>query len=234
MKLSIITPTFNEAENITVLVRELERVLEDTDYEIIVSDDNSADKTWAVAEEISRANPRVRVLRRQGTRALGWSVIDGFNMAKGDLLACMDADLQHDPAILAPMLQELSRGSDLVVGSRYVQGGSFGDWGVARKAGSWIATALARWFTGIKISDPMSGYFVLRRRDFVRISHRLNGRGFKILLEIATRLPAARISEIPYHFGKRRAGRSKLSRAVVFAYLQQLWQLHKCSVHDRC
>jgi dolichol-phosphate mannosyltransferase len=233
MKVSVVTPTFNEAENIAVLIRELERVLADFDYEIIVSDDNSADRTWAVAEEISRANSRVRVLRRTSNRALGWSVIDAFKIANGELLACIDADLQHDPAILPQMLDKLSCGSDLAVGSRCAPGGSFGEWGVMRKGGSWLATRLAKWFTGIKLSDPMSGYFVLRRGDFLRISHHLNGRGFKILLEIASRLPGAHISEIPYHFGKRRAGQSKLSRAIVFAYLRQLWYLRKSTVHDK-
>ena len=231
MKVSVVTPTFNEAQNIALLIRELERVLTDVDYEIIVSDDNSPDRTWAVAEEISRANPRVRVVRRTANRALGWSVIDGFNIANGELLACIDADLQHDPAILPQMLEDVSHGSDLVVGSRYIRGGSFGEWGVLRKGASWIATRLAKWLTGIKLSDPMSGYFVLRHRDFLRISHHLNGRGFKILLEIASRLPGARISEIPYHFGIRKAGKSKLSRAVMFAYLRQLWQLHRSKVH---
>ena len=232
MKVSVVTPTFNEAENIAVLIQELARVLAHVDYEIIVVDDNSADRTWAVAQEISHANPRVRVLRRMAHRALGWSVIDGFKIADGELLACIDADLQHDPAILPQMIEKLSRGSDLAVGSRYVRGGSFGEWGVMRRTGSWIATRLAKRLTGIRLMDPMSGYFALRRRDFLRISHDLNGNGFKILLEIAARMPGARISEIPYHFKRRKGGRSKLSRAVVFAYLLQLRQLRKSSVQD--
>jgi dolichol-phosphate mannosyltransferase len=225
MKLTVVSPTLNESENVPRLIRELERVLSGLDYEIIIVDDDSPDRTWEVAQEIARQDSRVEVIRRQGSRSLGWSVIDGFTAAQGDVLACMDADLQHDPAILPRMLEELNRGCDLVVGSRYAPGGGIGQWGHVRRFESWLATKLAQWVIGIQIYDPMSGYFLLRRADFLHVRESLNGQGFKILLEIAANLTSARICEIPYTFRNRLAGKTKLSRRVVFAYISQLWRL---------
>src|ERR1700733_12098804 len=100
MKLSVISPTLNEAENIPTLIEQLQRTLGSVDYEILIVDDNSPDLTWSIAEKISRTNPRVRMLRRMENPGLGLAVIDGFSAAEGDMLACIDADLQHDPRIL--------------------------------------------------------------------------------------------------------------------------------------
>ncbi len=233
MKITVVCPTLNESENVPELIRELENVLAGIDYEIIIADDDSPDGTWAVAEQLGKSDPRIHVVRRQGPRSLGWSVIDAFTVARGDVLACMDADLQHDPAILPRMLQQLENGADLVVGSRYVAGGSSGQWRLQRKLESWLATRMAGWFTGVKIRDPMSGYFILRRADFLRVREQLDGRGFKILLEIASNMPQVRIVEVPFAFRKRRAGRSKLSRKVVLAYLAQLWRLHRRKQSNR-
>jgi dolichol-phosphate mannosyltransferase len=220
-------PTLNEAENIAALIHEVEQALNGHAYEIIVSDDDSGDRTWERAEEIARENPRVRVLRRRKNPGLGWSVIDGFSAARGEIVACMDADLQHDPTILPRMLQELQQGSDLVVASRYVAGGSTGGWQFLRKAESWLAVELARWFTGIRICDSMSGFFLLRRNRFLEVRERLDGRGFKILLELAANIPDAHISEVPYTFRRRIAGRSKISRGIIFAYISQLSRLRR-------
>lgn len=225
MKLTVVSPTLNESENVPRLVRELDQVLVGVDYEIIIVDDDSPDRTWELAQEIAQRNPRVRVIRRQGERSLGWSVIEGFAAAEGDVLACIDADLQHDPSILPRMLEKLGGGCALVVGSRYSPGGGLGQWGRLRRFESWLATKLAQWVIGIQIHDPMSGYFLLRRADFMRVHDSLNGRGFKILLEIAANLPNARIREIPYTFRNRLAGRTKLSRRVMLAYISQLWRL---------
>src|SRR3984893_5577731 len=115
MKLTVISPTLNEAENIPHLVEQLEHALGDIDYEILIVDDDSPDKTWSIAQKISLTNPRVRVLRRTQNQGLGMAVIDGFSSAGGDVLACIDADLQHDPSILPRMLEELLGGADVVV-----------------------------------------------------------------------------------------------------------------------
>ena len=226
MKLSVISPTYNEAENIGLLIARLEKILERIDYEILVSDDNSPDRTWERVEEISRRNPRVRVLRRTSNRGLSPSVVDGFSAATGDLLACIDADLQHDPDALPQMVHELSNGSNLVIATRYMPGGGTANWNRLRRLGSWVCTKLAQWMVGVKLRDPMSGYFVMRRDDFLKIRDRLNVQGFKILLEIAAHLQPCHIGEIPYTFGPRAHGESKLTKKIVFAYFAQLWRLY--------
>jgi dolichol-phosphate mannosyltransferase len=225
VKFSLISPTYNEAENVRHLVEEVSGYLRDLDYEIIICDDDSPDRTWQVAEELARANSRVRVLRRRTDRGLTRSVIDGFGIASGDIFGCIDADLQHDPAILPQMLEAMTRGADLVIGSRYVEGGSTGNWRLVRRIPSWAATKLAQWMLGVTIHDPLSGYFMLRRNDFQRIRTKLRGSGFKILLEIVANRGPCAIQEIPYTFRRRVAGTSKLTRRIVLAYLVQLWQL---------
>src|SRR6266852_3977947 len=121
--MSVISPTYNESENVGALIDALGQVLKGVDYEIIISDDDSPDLTWARVQEIGRRNARVRALRRTSNRGLSASVIDGFSCATGEVIACIDADLQHDPRILPSMLEELERGANLVVGSRYMPGG---------------------------------------------------------------------------------------------------------------
>ena len=231
MKLSVISPTLNEAENVPLLVGELERALREIDYEILIVDDNSADGTWSVAQKIAATNPRVRAIRRTQNPGLGSSVIDGFSDATGDVLACIDADLQHDPSILPNMLQELQNGADVVVGSRHVDGGSTGEWDRFRRFQSWIATRTAQLLLGIRLKDPMSGYFLLSRKDFREVKDDLNGRGFKILVEILAALGTAKIKEVPYTFRLRHRGESKLSSRVIFQYFQQVWRLCSSSRH---
>ncbi len=235
MKLSVISPTFNEAENIPRLVEQLGLALSHIDYEILIVDDNSPDLTWSVAERISLTNPRVRVLRRMCNPGLGSAVIDGFSAAEGEALACIDADLQHDPRILPKMLAELYEGSDVVVGSRYVDGGGTGKWKWRRRFGSWTATKMAQILLGVKLKDPMSGYFLMWRKDFARVQAQLNGNGFKILLEVLAKLQPSVVKEIPYTFSSRKFGESKLSGKIVVQYLRQLWRLSKASrlVSDR-
>ena len=229
MKLSVVSPTFNEADNIPLLVEQLGQALSHIDYEILIVDDNSPDLTWSVAERISLTNPRVRVVRRMCNPGLGSAVIDGFSAAEGEALACIDADLQHDPRILPKMLAELYEGSDAVVGSRYVDGGGTGSWKWQRRFGSWSATKMAQIFLGIKLKDPMSGYFLMWRKDFAQVREELNGNGFKILLEVLAKLQPSVVTEIPYTFGSRKFGESKVSGKIVVQYLTQLWRLSKAS-----
>jgi len=231
MKLSVISPTLNEAGNVHRLVEELERALVGIDYEILIVDDNSPDLTWSVAQQISLTHPRVRTLRRMENPGLSEAVIAGFASADGDVVACIDADLQHDPAILARMLHELQQGADVVVGSRHVDGGSTGEWGRLRRLESWVATRTAQSLLGFRLKDPMSGYFLIWRKDFAEVKSQLNGRGFKILLEILAKLRASKIKEVPYTFRPRTRGQSKLSSRVIFEYLHQLWRLCSSSQH---
>lgn len=225
MKLSIVTPTFNESPNIVPLISSLRGALGQMDYEILVVDDNSPDLTWSVAEGLSSVDPRIRVLRRMQNPGLGAAVIDGFRAAKGEVVACIDADLQHDPSILPQMLDDLSKGSTVVVGSRYVAGGGTQHWNWLRKLESFIATKVAQLVLGVKLKDPMSGYFMLWRKDFCAVQNELNGNGFKILLEILARLRPSAVKEVPYTFGPRSAGQSKLSSRVVLEYLKQVCRL---------
>jgi len=215
MKLSIISPTYNESENVGLLVAEIEKSLNGADYEILISDDDSPDLTWARVEEIGRRNPRVRVLRRTSNRGLGPSVVDGFSAATGEFVACIDADLQHDPKVLPQMLKEVSAGSTLVVATRYMPGGGTANWNAIRRLGSWGCTKLAQWMLGVELRDPMSGYFMMRRDDFMKIRDRLNARGFKILLEIAAHMQPCHLREVPYTFGPRARGESKLTNKII-------------------
>lgn len=229
MKISVISPTYNESENVGLLISELEKILGGLDYEILISDDDSPDLTWSRVQEIGHRNPRVRALRRTANRGLGASVVDGFAIATGDVVACIDADLQHDPALLPRMFQELMNGSDLVVATRYMPGGGATNWNAVRRLGSWGCTKLAQWVLGLRLRDPMSGYFMMRRDEFLRIRERLDVRGFKILLEIVAQTRPSRLVEVPYTFGPRAYGESKLTRGIVFAYLAQLWRLSRQS-----
>ena len=225
MKISVISPTLNEAENIPALVEQLQRALENMDYEILIVDDNSPDLTWSVAEQISQKNPRVKVLRRMKNPGLGMAVVDGFSAAEGDILACIDADLQHDPSILPRMIEELQKGMQMVVGSRHVRGGGFGKWSRWRRFESWCANKVAQILLGFEVKDLMSGYFVMWRVDFISVQEQLRESGFKILLEILAKLRASRVKEVPFTFRPRIVGVSKLSRKVILQYFRQLWRL---------
>ena len=231
MKLSVISPTLNEAENVPRLVQQLEQALGGIDFEILIVDDDSADLTWSIAEKISSTNPRVRAIRRMRNPGLSVAVIDGFSAATGDVVACIDADLQHDASILPKMLGELLKGADVVVGSRHVDGGSTGQWNLSRRLQSWIATKMAQFLLGFKLKDPMSGYFLFWRKDFAEVKEQLDAKGFKILLEILARLQGLKIKEVPYTFLPRTHGQSKLSSKVILLYVQQLWGL--CSASRR-
>lgn len=231
MRLSVISPTLNEAQNVPLLLEQLAHALRDIDHEILIVDDNSPDRTWSVVEEISASNPRVRILRRMENHGLGAAVVDGFDAARGEVVACIDADLQHDPTILSRMLDELQKGADVVVGSRHIDGGSTGEWSVLRRVQSWFATKTAQLLLGIRLKDPLSGYFLVWREDFSAIEDRLNVKGFKILLEIIANLGTPEVKEVPYTFLPRAHGESKLSGKVILQYFHQVWRLCSSSRH---
>ena len=229
VRVTIVSPTYNEAENVPRLVHDVGTVLSGMDYELLIADDDSPDRTWAIAQELANTNPRIRVLRRTTDRGLSPAVIEGFLSSSSEYVGVIDADLQHDPAILPQMIAALDAGAEIAVGSRYVEGGGTGTWNVARRIQSWVATKLAQSFLGVELSDPMSGYFILPREDFNRIHKQLDPSGFKILLEIIARLALSRLEEVPYTFRTRVAGQSKLSSKVVLQYLGQLWRLSSVS-----
>lgn len=228
--LAVVVPTYNEAANLDALIAEISGALKGIDYEIVIADDDSPDLTWEKAEALSRQNDRVRVLRRQANRGLAPAVSDGMALANSEYVACMDGDLQHDSSILPAMLVELQSGKNIAVGSRYVSGGGVGRWNLVRRLASKTATFAARFVTGLDLKDPMSGYFMVRRSEFMKVRPELNLRGFKILLEIASRLRAPKIAEVPYTFRTRHSGESKLTAKVVFNYFAQLGDLYR-SLH---
>jgi dolichol-phosphate mannosyltransferase len=221
---SLVLPTYNEAENVPTCVEAVCAVMGDREFEIIVADDDSPDRTWEVAERLG--NPRVRVLRRMANRGLSPAVVDAFDIARGDCLGVMDADMQHDESILPRLVDALDE-HEFAIGSRAVPGGGVGNWSARRRFVSWGAATLARVALGVRLSDPMSGYFTLRRAVFERARPRLVPRGFKIMLELFYLGRPASFVEIGYVFRNRHAGTSKLSPSVMGQYLRELIELRR-------
>jgi dolichol-phosphate mannosyltransferase len=220
LRLSIVVPTFNELSNVRELLRRLEASLGPEGWEVIFVDDDSPDGTANEVRDIARNQPRVRCLHRIGRRGLSSACIEGMLAASAQTIAVMDADLQHDETILPRMLAEIEQnGADVVVGTRYSAGGSTGQWNESRKAMSRIATKASRAILRHPVSDPMTGFFILKREVLDSTVHRLSGLGFKILLDIlATARQPLCIAEVPYHFRDRFAGESKLDEMVIWEY----------------
>jgi len=221
LQLSVVVPTFNERDNVEVLFRKLEAALAGVAWEVIYVDDNSPDGTWQVVRELALRDPRVRCIRRIGRRGLSGACIEGILAASAPFAAVMDADLQHDETQLAKMLDLLERGAaDLVVGSRYIAGGSADSFDRQRAGFSALATAVARKVLKVEIADPMSGFFMIRRDRFEQLAPQLSTQGFKILLDIvATGQGTLRTVEVPFTFGSRLHGESKLDSMVALDFL---------------
>jgi dolichol-phosphate mannosyltransferase len=223
-ELSVVIPTFNERANVPELIRRLEARLAGVAWEAIVVDDDSPDGTSLAAKEIAARDPRVRCIRRVGRRGLAGACIEGILSCAAPVVAVIDADLQHDETILTHMLAEIRSGADLAVGTRYASGGSSSA-GLSsfRQWGSETATGLARRFLGVNLSDPMSGFFMIRRERVEAIAGKLSTDGFKILLDIVASSPPLKTVEIPYGFRQRFAGESKLDTLVTAEYLGLLF-----------
>ncbi len=220
LRLSLVVPTFNELHNIQELLRRLEVTLGTTGWEIVFVDDDSPDGTATEVRNIARADPRVHCLQRVGRRGLASACIEGMLATSAPTIAVMDADLQHDETILPKMLAEIEQdGADLVIGTRYADGGSTGNWNESRRAMSQLATRMSRAILRQPVSDPMSGFFMLKREVLDSTVHKLSALGFKILLDIlaTTRRPVC-IAEVPYCFRNRFAGESKLDEMVMWEY----------------
>jgi dolichol-phosphate mannosyltransferase len=223
-ELTIVVPTFNEHDNIVPLLDGLKSVLGGITWEAIFVDDDSPDGTAEAVRAAGRHDTRVRCIQRIGRRGLAGACIEGILASSAPYVAVMDADLQHDEAILPQMLEALRNGGcDMVVGSRYVEGGGVGDWSTQRQRASSLATRLAHLVTKTDIADPMSGFFMLRRPVFESVMRGLSTQGFKILLDIlATAQTPLRIKEIPYQFRQRVAGASKLDTLVAWEFAMLL------------
>jgi dolichol-phosphate mannosyltransferase len=219
--LTVVIPTFNERDNIPVLVDRIAGSLEGVAWQVIVVDDNSPDGTAGVVKAMSRADRRIICLHRVGRRGLAGAVLDGVMASAAPYVAVIDADLQHDEALLPRMLSVLRlHEADLVIGSRYLgaDGLSHG-LSTLRKAGSGLANALARHVLRAKVSDPVSGFFMIRREVVESVAPKLSRQGFKILFDIIASQPRPlTIVELPYAFSERASGVSKLDSRVVFEY----------------
>jgi len=220
-ELTVVIPTLNERDNICSLVGLLDAVLDTVNWEAIFVDDDSRDGTAERIREISRRDRRVRCLQRIGRRGLTTACIEGALAASAPYIAVMDADMQHDEKLLPKMLAVLkSEPVDLVVGSRYVTGGGIGGWDTTRANMSAAAALLSRIICKVDITDPMSGFFMLRREVLEGALRRLSGQGFKILLDILASSPRPlRLKELPYEFRERQHGESKLDALVAWEYM---------------
>jgi len=219
-ELTLVIPTLNERENIAPLLERLDLALAGTRWEVIFVDDDSKDGTPDVVREIARTDPRVRCLQRIGRRGLSTACIEGMLASAAPYVGVMDADLQHDEALLPRMLATLKHEPyDIVVGSRYTAGGGVGEWDATRAGISSLATRLSRMICKTEIADPMSGFFMLRREVFENSVRDLSGQGFKILLDILASSPdTPRLKELPFQFRTRRYGESKLDTMVAWEF----------------
>jgi dolichol-phosphate mannosyltransferase len=227
-KLSLVIPTLREAENIRGLLDHVRSILDPlkVPYEIVVVDDDSGDGTEDLVSAISAEDPRVRLLVRKGEKGLSGAVLYGWRHTDAPILGVMDADLQHPPELLPKLLAAMQEGCDLAIGSRYTSGGQLGKWNPVRK----FLSAAAIWATWplqsghARAKDPMSGFFMVRRRclslDVFQKS------GFKLLLEVLVRGQIKSVREIPFDFGLRHRGSSKANLKVGWDYARLLARLY--------
>ncbi len=220
-EISIVVPTFNERDNVHVLLQRLDAALAGISWEVIFVDDNSPDGTWDVIRTIAAHDARVRCLRRVGRRGLAGACIEGILASSAPFVAVIDADLQHDETLIARMLAALREDrADIVVGSRYVSGGNAVSFSGRRLAASLLSSLVARRLLRVEIADPLSGFFMIRRDCFELLAPSLSIHGFKILLDIiASARGKLRVVELPYVFGSRLHGESKLGSLVVLDFL---------------
>ena len=224
-ELAVIIPTFNERDNVALVLERLERCLADAlAWEVIFVDDDSRDGTGAELHRHALSRPNVRYLRRIGRRGLASACIEGMLATTAPYLAIMDADLQHDETILLRMLETMQADQlDLVIGTRFAAGGSDNGLSSARRLVSRTGKLLSRLVVRAELSDPMSGFIMIRREFLEQTVRRLSGCGFKILLDLLASAPGpVRFAEIPYRFQERRHGESKLDTMIALEYLQLL------------
>ncbi|BBA78754.1 dolichyl-phosphate-mannose synthase [cyanobacterium endosymbiont of Rhopalodia gibberula] len=225
-KLSLILPTYNEAGNIKDIIEILSQLLDQyipERYEIIIVDDNSPDYTWKLALELTSNYPQLHVMRRVEEKGLSTAVIRGWQVAQGEILGVIDADLQHPPEVLEKLLEEMERGADLAVASRHVEGGGVSEWSILRRVlsrGAQILGLIILPEVISRLSDPMSGYFMVRRNAIA--CKTLSPVGYKILIEVAARGCISWIAEVGYVFRERQDGESKVTWKQYIEYIQHL------------
>lgn len=227
-RLALVIPTLCEAGTICGLLDEVRCALDPIGmhYEILVVDDESCDGTGELVKEIAARDPRVRLLVRKGKRGLSGAILYGWRHTDADVLGVMDADRQHPPALLPQLVRAILSDRDIVIGSRYAEGGDAGRWNCVRKMVSSLAVSIT-WplqQPGIRAKDPMSGYFLVRRGCLG--DGRFQQQGFKLLLEILVRGRIGSIQEIPFTFGRRGCGASKANLRVAMDFARLLARLY--------
>ncbi|AVQ71265.1 polyprenol monophosphomannose synthase [Microcystis aeruginosa NIES-2519] len=229
LSLSLIIPTYNEKPNIISLIAILDDLLAQTlpeDYQLILVDDDSPDRTWEIAATLMTHYPRLRVMRRQGEKGLSSAVVRGWQLAEGEILGVIDADLQHPPEILLQLLGQIQAGADLAVASRHLAGGGVSEWSLTRRflsRGAQLLGLLILPSVVGRVSDPMSGYFMVRRSAIA--GPVLNPMGYKILLEVIGRGQIRTIAEVGYVFQERQQGESKVTWKQYIEYVLHLLKL---------
>lgn len=221
VELCVVVPTFNERHNIAPLVQRLARTLDGIAWRAVFVDDDSPDRTWEEVRRLSAGDDRIQCIRRLGRRGLAGAVLEGALSSSASVVAVIDADLQHDETLLLPMLEALRRGeADLVMASRQLtEPGATTGLSAFRRSMSRLANTGAAWVMRRRLSDPLSGFFMMRQADFDRLAPRLSPRGFKILFDIlATSRGDLRVLELPFAFAPRVSGRSKFDQRVVADY----------------
>ncbi|MEA5620347.1 glycosyltransferase [Cronbergia sp. UHCC 0137] len=227
--LSLVIPTYKERDNIDRVVRILSELLDQVllgKYELIIVDDDSPDHTWEVARSLISEYPQLRVMRRQQERGLSSAVIRGWQVARGQVLGVIDGDLQHPPEVLLQLLQKMEQEADLAVASRHIEGGGVSSWSAMRRFLSRGAQVLGLIILpGVlgRVSDPMSGYFMVQRRAIANVE--LHPVGYKILLEVIGRGKVGEIAEVGYVFCERKEGESKVTWKQYLEYIHHLLRL---------
>jgi dolichol-phosphate mannosyltransferase len=221
-QLSVILPTYNEAENIPIIIEKLTSILSEIDYEIIVVDDDSPDCTWEKAMEIGRIREDLLVIRRVGRRGLSSAIVEGFLAARGEKLLVTDADMQHDLTKI-PEMYQASKNVDLVIGTRYAKGGEIENWSPKRLGISKLGTKFSQYFIRQKVTDPLSGFFLIDAALFHKISPNIKSDGFKILIEILIKFSRFSVAEVPYSFKARKFGESKINSLIFFDFIDTIF-----------
>jgi dolichol-phosphate mannosyltransferase len=228
-RFALVVPTLDETGNIDRVLSELTAALSETqyEYEILVVDDGSTDGTVKQVRDWAKLDPRIRLISRAGERGLAGAVLYGWSQSRANLLGVIDADLQHPPELLLELLKAAEH-ADIAIASRYARNQGTKGWNPLRAAVSRLSTLAAAPLISMKnlgVTDPMSGFFVIHRRCIEGLTFQTTG--FKLLLEILVRGRIQKAQEVPYHFGLRRAGRSKANATVAFHYLHLLGRLSR-------
>ncbi len=224
-ELDIIIPTYNEKENISKLIDLIENILKDIKFKIVVVDDNSPDGTADIVESLNNKYDNILILRRPFKLGLASAIMAGIEKSKGDIIAVIDADLQHPPELLPQMLDKLIEGGELIVASRYAEGGGIEGWNTFRRVISKGAVKLAHLLlpSTRDVEDPISGYFMFRRNLIEGLE--FEAVGYKFLTELLVKRPGVKKAEVPYIFKPRRIGKSKLGLNDYYKYALQCLKL---------